>query len=152
MRIKKLFEVLSFKRSVFFRLFALHILILLFSLGTILSIWISNITKTAETLSSSNITDVFSIVNSSFTYKMDTLYAYMDIIALNESTQEYLDNPCTETSWQLRTYLDTIHLMLQDDVQGIAVITNSSLSFGGYAYFTPNYKDYSWYTQPMSLT
>lgn len=150
MRIKKLFEVLSFKRSVFFRLFALHILILLFSLGTILSIWISNITKTAETLSSSNITDVFSIVNSSFTYKMDTLYAYMDIIALNESTQEYLDNPCTETSRQLRTYLDTIHLMLQDDVQGIAVITNSSLSFGGYAYFTPNYKDYSWYTQLLN--
>lgn len=147
MRIRESFEFLSFKRSVFFRLFALHILILLLALGTVLSIWISNITKTAETLSSSNITDVFSVVNSSFTYKMDTLYSYMDIIAQNEATQEYLDNPCTETSRQLRTYLDSFYLVLQEDVKGIAIITDSSLSFGGYAYFTPNYKDYSWYTQ-----
>lgn len=150
MRIKELFKILSFKRSVFFRLFMLHILILLLALGTILSIWINNITKTAETLSSSNITDVFSIVNSSFTYKMDTLNAYMGIIALNEATQDYLDNPNTETSRQLRTYLDTIYAMLHDDIQGIAVITDSSLSFGGYAYFSPNYKDYSWYSELLN--
>lgn len=150
MKPKKLIQVLSFRKSVFFRLFAFHILILLLALGTILSIWIQNITQTAETLSSSNITDVFSIVNSSFTYKLDTLYAYMDIIALNDATQEYLDNPCTETSRALREYLDTLYFMMSDDIQGFAVMNNSSLSFGGYAYFTPHYKEYDWYSQLLN--
>lgn len=150
MKLKDIVQMLSFRRSVFFRLFALHILILLLALVTILSIGIRNITKTAETLSSSNITDVFSIVNSSFTYKLDTLYAYMDIISLNEVTQEYLEHPSPETSRELRSYLDTLYFMMSDDIQGFAVMTNNNLAFGGYAYFTPRYKEYDWYTQLLN--
>lgn len=141
------FSVPNIKRSVFVRLFVLYLLILLLSLSAVIFIWSRNISDTVNTLSASNIQDVFCIANSNFSGDLNSLYATIDTIANNDVTVNYLSRPDEYNRKQLRSYLDNCYSMLSQNVKGIALMTESDLVFGGYAYFTPKYKEHDWYQQ-----
>lgn len=137
--------LLNLKRSFFFKLFIIFLFILLLTLSSIILIWNNNIRETANRLSSSNIRDVFNIANSNFTSDLDRLYSSVNTIGNSEITIDYLKNPSAENTKKLRTYLDDCYSMIPDDIQGIAVMTDTNYVTGGYAYFSPKYNNLDWY-------
>jgi len=145
MSFREAFQLLNIKKSFFIRLFALYVLILLFSLSVLLLIWNNNINDTATTLSAANIKDVCNILNSHFADDMGTFYECMNTVAKNEVTTDFLKEPSMENALRLRAYLDDACSLASGDIKGIAVMTEENLAFGGYAYFAPDYAETDWY-------
>lgn len=137
------------KKSFFFRIFLIYILVLVSSLGIVFLIWNNNIKDTTYKLSGYNIKDVCKILNLNFSDNISTFHSCLDTIAANEITYNFLKNPNDKNAHELRDFLDLNCSWISNDIKGIGVMTDERMVYGGYAFFPSLYKECPWYQELM---
>lgn len=114
-------------------------------LCSIMIIWKSNISTTAEDLTLSHIRDIVQNANTRFENELYSLAANMRHLSSVAEITDFLTEGTSKSA--ASEIMQNTYNILNAKINGIAIISDNNMLYTGSTYFSPNSKNQYWYQQ-----